>query len=212
MTRDEAVLRTQTALGFRTDKATEIITALQDAQLEAERGPELPWWLVTEVASRDTVIDEERIPLPTDFLREYEGGALWYFDGAATKPEDVWRELIKETVDELRVTFPGEGTPCAYALDECYFRIFPTPDAIYTLKMRYYKQAVALDSNIENDWLKHEPFLLIGKAGQRIAAGLRDANAVQIFQQYELEAFQRMLRETRAREDANSNYVMGGPD
>ena len=212
MTRDEAVARAQVSLGFRTDKVPEIINALQDAQLEAERGPDLPWWLVTEVASRDTVIDEERIPLPTDFLREYEGGALWYFNGSATDDRDKWRELIKETVDELRVTFPGEGTPCAYALDECYFRIFPTPDAIYTLKMRYYKRAAVLSSNIENDWLKHEPFLLIGKAGQRVAEGLRDQTAVQVFQQQELEAFQRMLRETRAREDANSNYVMGGPD
>ena len=212
MNRDTAVMRVQQHLGFRTDKQTEIIDALKDAQQESERGPDLPWWLITEVANRNTVSGEERVPLPTNFIREVEGSALFYFDGANTEPSDVWTELKKDCEEFLRTDFPAVGTPCAYSTDKDYFRIFPTPDAVYNLKMRFYKQDELLTSNIENEWLKHEPFLLIGKAGQRIAASLRDATAIQIFQQQELEAFQRMLRETQARVDANFRYIMGGPD
>ena len=61
MTRDEAVTEIQNTLAFRTDKASEIVLALQRAQTKLERNAVLPWFLQTEVASETTTKDEERL-------------------------------------------------------------------------------------------------------------------------------------------------------
>ncbi len=216
MTRDEAVSRIQLKLGFRSDQAVNIQNALQDKQRLVEQRPELPWWLVTEVSSISTVVAEERVQLPTDFLREYEdpagGDQLWYFNGSAADVEDVWRVLVKHDMETLRDAYPGTGSPRVYALTGDYFRIGPTPDAIYTLKMMYYKQDTVLTSNIENGWLKHFPEILIGRAGVELGEPLRDAQAIEFFRNQYLIAEDMLDRAIESRAHVNRRYIMGGVD
>ena len=212
MLRDTAVARIQQKLGFKTTQADEIITAIQDAQIKLELRDELPWFLRTEIASASTVVDEERLAVPTDFIREVEESALFIFDATATDPEDEWVALEKGESDTLRVDFPGTGTPQAYSLDGPYFRLFKTPDAVYTMKMVYYKQDTILTSNIENDWLKYIPFLLIGKAGMDFAQDLRDANALAFFTEMFIENDDLFSRHNIARRVANREYLIGGAD
>ncbi|MFQ5741990.1 MAG: hypothetical protein ACE5HV_00195 [Acidobacteriota bacterium] len=213
MTRDEAVTEVQRGLGFRTDLATEIITALKTVQSELERRATLPWFLLTEVASASTVKDEERVPVPSDFLREYEEDALHYFNGATgVADEDVWTPLAKDDLEFLRDELPGSGAPQAYALDVKYFRVFPTPDAVYTLKQIYYKTDTVLNSNIENQWLKYAHALLIGEAGIKIASGLRDKEGLPLFQSMAQRGANDLLVENEARAHEGRRYIMGGPD
>ena len=120
--------------------------------------------------------------------------------------------LIKDELETLRQDLPGSGRPIAYALDDSYFRIFPTPDEAYVLKMIYYKADDLLTSNIENLWLKHIPWLMIGLAGAPIAAGLRDKNAVSVFAALEQKHSRLMIRNTEARRHEGRRYVMGGAD
>lgn len=210
MTRDEMVARIQRLLAFRSDKSLEIQAAIIDAQNRLEQGQFLPWFLKTEVASISTVSGEERVPLPTEFLREDEDGALWYYNGAATNAEDVWRELRKGFLDQLRAEYPGEGAPCAYYLDYCYFRIFPTPDDAYTLKMRFFKEDAKLTTNFENKWSKLAPELLVGMAGFEIASALRDTAAMQTFALIRDADLNRLVGQDTAREGENFRYIMGG--
>ena len=210
MFRDVARARIQQTLGFRSDKETEIIAALQDAQVMLERGATLPWFLQSEVASIVTVDGEERVPLPTDFLREWEDDPLWYFVAGSGGDDDTWTELAKDDLALLRSKYPGEGAPVAYALDVKYFRIFPAPDDAYTLKIIYFKKDAVLTANIENQWLTYFPYLVIGEAGILLSAGLRDANALAIFQKWADEWRARMLVENEARMHASHGYVMGG--
>lgn len=212
MLRDEAVAFIQEELGFRSDKADRIIARLKEAQKNFEEGVELPWFLKTEVSSILTVSGEERVPLPGDFIREYENDALYYFNAAATDPEDQWVPLAKDNLQFLRTVLPGSGPPQAYALDKLYFRIFPTPDAAYTLKMIYYRQDAMLDSNIENEWLKHAPWMVIGWAGARMAAPFRDKEAKAEFEKTEARERRRLFINTEAREHENRRYIMGDPD
>lgn len=210
MFRDVARARIQQTLGFRGDKETEIIAALQDAQVMLERGATLPWFLLSEVASISTSDGEERMALPTDFLREWEDDPLWYFTAGTGGDPDAWTELAKDDLALLRKRYPGEGAPVAYALDVKYFRIFPTPDDTYTLKMMYFKADAILTTNIENQWLTYFPYLVIGEAGILIAAGLRDANALAVFQKWTDEGRERMFVENEARMHASHGYTMGG--
>ncbi len=210
MFRDIARARIQQTLGFRSDKETEIVAALQDAQVMLERGATLPWFLLSEVASISTSDGEERVAIPTDFLREWEDDPLWYFKAGTGGDADTWTELAKDDLALLRSRYSGEGTPVAYALDVRYFRIFPTPDDTYTLKMMYFKKDAILTTNIENQWLEFFPYLVIGEAGILLSAGLRDANALAVFQKWADEGRERMFVENEARMHASHSYVMGG--
>lgn len=212
MTRDEAVARIQEQLGFRTDKEAQIQRELQNAQEFYERWPRLPWFLIDEVHRIQTAPDEERIPVPEDFLREYEKGTLWYWNNTTTDASLVYTNLCKEDVDYLRETLPGCGAPQAYTIGGDYFRIFPTPDDTYWIKMIYYKQDATLDDNIENDWLKWQPDLLIGYAGRVVANSLYNDRARSYFGEMETQARELMVKHSEAREHENRRYIMGGPD
>ena len=212
MDRDTAVERVQETLGFTTAHTTKIISRLQDAQVDLEKGMTLPWFLRTEISSISTVAAEERVKLPSDFLRQWEEDPLWYYNADAEETADVWKALIKEELETLRNDLPGTGSPQAYSLDDSYFRIFPTPDAAYVLKMIYYKADALLTTNVENLWLEHFPWLLIGIAGAPLAAGLRDKEAVSVFAALEAKHHAKMVVDTEARIHAGRRYVMGGPD
>ena len=60
--------------------------------------------------------NEERVGLPSNFLREYEEDALWLFDSTATDASDEWKELIKDDLSVLRNAHPGTGDPVRYSL------------------------------------------------------------------------------------------------
>ena len=211
MLRDRAVSRIQQALGFRGDKDAEIVDALQDAQERLEEGAELPFFLRTEVSSVTTIEDDERVEVPGDFIREWDEDALWYFKSSAVAAEQ-WTNLVKEELEILREDQPGSGAPVAYSLGNKYFRIFPTPDDTYTLKMIYYKHDALLDTNIENLWLDHAPFLLIGMAGVQLATAFRDAGALSLFVKWEAEGKVDLLASSVARDLGNRQLQMGGPN
>jgi hypothetical protein len=211
MLRSQAVARAQRILGFTTAHETALIEQLQDAQQEFEQDAELPWFLRREISSVSTTIDEERVQVPPDFLREVEEDALYYFDPAADDA-DKYTTLVKEELAFLRGDLPGTGSPSHYALDGIYFRVFPTPDEVYTLKMIYYAKDALLTTDIENDWLKYLPTLMIGRAGQVVAASTRNPEAVVEFKRLESLGLGLLIRGNVARAAAGRTYVMGGKD
>tara|TARA_Y100000310_G_scaffold94408_1_gene92036 strand:+ start:69 stop:707 length:639 start_codon:yes stop_codon:yes gene_type:complete len=212
MDRSAAVGRIQQQLGFRSDLSTEIVTALQDAQSEAERDPVLPWFLRNDdLTSFSTAADTETVALPTGFIRESEGDDLHWYDANAADA-DKWTELAKHDLTYLRKNLPGEGEPQAYHLGLTNLFIFPTPDAVYTLRMVYYKADTTLSTDVENQWLLHAHDYLIGKAGRKIAGPLRDALALAEFEKLEASGKLRMFADSEAREQASTRLIMGGAD
>ena len=212
MTRDEAVARILERLGFRSGLSTTIQGALQEAQQELEAAVELPWFLKSEYSSIQTTADEERVPVPTDFLRELEDDdTLQYYDA----DEELWIALGKELPHIARQEwqgFTGVKWPRKYSLDNLYFRLYPTPDDTYTLRMQYYKSDDVLDSNIENLWLTHRPNLLIGRAGIHVAASLHDDRALRYFTGLTTEQADVMQKEEVAREQAGSSKLVRGEE
>lgn len=210
MIRDAAVSRVKRGLGFSTNRDAVIVEALQDAQQTLEQLDDLPWFLKTEVSTISTVSGEERVPIPSDFLRENEDDAMYYFNASAVEDVDKWVELVKDDADLLRKVLSGTGSPEAYALSGEYFRIFPTPDDVYPLRMIYFQQDTLLTTNIENLWLKHFPLLLVGEAGADIAQSLHDQGATQRFQLLAAQQRVFLFKANQARQHENRRYVMGG--
>lgn len=212
MMRNQAVADIQMYLGFRTDLNDQIISMLQRAQVDLENSAFLPWFLIAETATTLLVPGESRLAPPDDFIQEVEEGALWYYNSTADT-DAQWTELRKLEDDDLREYFQSTaGAPKAYTLDGQYFRIYPTPDLEYSVKLRYYARAATLDANIENAWLKYAPDLIIGQAGAKIAFAARDATAVAKFQEMEMMAKGKLIASDTARRMANYRPIMGGPD
>lgn len=222
----QAVSQIQRVLGFRSDRAAEILEELQLAQVRLEEGvgaPEgaqgqslmgdfLPWFLETEISSIFTVAGEERVPIPTDFLDEVEQDALWYFTPATGSDPEKWTALKKDDIDFLRGRFPGSGPPQAYAFQAQYFRIFPLPDAAYKLKMIYFKKDAVITLGTENKWLANQPFIVIAEAGYHMAMSLRDAGAMKFFKDLGESEAACLYSSELALEHTNRSYVMGGED
>lgn len=215
MLRSAAVSLIQQQLGFRSDLSSEIITNLQHAQVMLEAGPTKPWFLISEDSYIDTVADEPRLALPTDFLEEVDSAVLRYVPDDLTDGEV---DLRKDDYDILRKNYRDTttgtteaGTPEAYALQGSYFWLFPTPDDEYRIRMIYYKRDTTLSTDVENGWLKWVPYLLIGKAGGMIAAALRDPAAVGTFRAWEQEGRLLLSSQNTARDMGNQTMQMGGP-
>lgn len=213
MMRDECVATIQRELGFRQDLASAIVETLKEVQIQLEGTFELPWFLKAEISDATTAFpDEERLAVPDDFIRESETGALWLYDADATTAAGKWKLLHKDNLDVLRTTVMGAGPPIAYALDNQYFRLFPTPDAAYTIKLDYFARDTVLNNNIENKWLKYVPNLLIGLAGLRMCTPANAPQAKEIFTLMATNGWTNLDHYITAREEANIRPVMGGED
>jgi hypothetical protein len=204
--------------GFRQEGDATIIEIIQDAQEQIETTypvEPLPWFLLTERASVTSPANEERLLLPSDFICEHEEDALWL-----QLPSGGEKLLCKYDADDLRqvtssmtsaeITSAIASFKFSYALTGDYFRIFPTPDTSYSYKMIYYqKQTVMTLVTDENRWLKYAPWVLIGMAGENYAHAIRDATAMQYFQQKKGSALQSITDHTLARQLANRRMAMG---
>lgn len=220
MLASEAVTRIQRKLGYRTDKADEILEELIDTQKTLEQGVPspfgkgtfIPWFLITEVASARTTIGEERLLLPTDFAGELEGFRLYYFDENAESDENAWVQLEKGEESFMRKNLPGSGAPAGYFYSGGYWRIRPTPDDEYLMKIIYAgaDTTLTVSPNITNKWLTWAPWVLVSAAGSSMAQSLRDATALQFFQQRMALEVNTLWAATEARFQSNDRPVMGG--
>lgn len=208
MTRDEAVGWVQFQLGSRSDLVTRTQSALIAAQEELERQDFLPWFLRVELPVTLSEPNDARILLPENFIREWEDSALYIL-----KTDGKLAELEKQPLDDLTGFYRNSapGFPVAYALDNQYFRLFPTPDAQYNLRMFYYGHDDALTSNIENKWLRYAPWMLIANALLLMAPGLRDTAAYSMAEKKAAAAKSDLVRAGEDRDIAQRRLVMGGP-
>lgn len=170
---------------------------------ELEQSPFHPWFLLSENNHTQTVIGERRVPVPTDFLAEYEEGSL-YLDN-----DTEWKELKKMSQDQLRECCSDPGKPSAYALTNSYFRLFPQPDAEYDLELMYYKKS----SNVEGDlnpWIINAGNLLSWKVCAVMAASRKDMKASQGYEQKALAALYSLRQQHLERMETNKEVIFGG--
>lgn len=212
MTRDEAVTQMRRDLGYNNNlQASILVDALKSAQDSLEREPELPFFLQTEISSISTVIGEERVAVPSDFLTAYEDDTLWIYDATA---DTKWIELPKHDFDALRRKHAASDNakPEAYALTNKYIRLFPAPDKVYTLKWSYMGKDTVLSTNVENEWLKYFPELLISLGVKKVAGSTQHTAAFKLARETEVAERTRLRTFIVARETTNYTYQMGGAE
>lgn len=212
MDRDSAVsiilqrLGNRSAAEYQTACETEM-RQVQENKLEGS-AELMPWFLITEETTAATVAGEQRVAVPDDFLLEVEEAALMIQDAESGN----WIPLVKDDFDDLTEAYVDEddAQPVKYSLLGGYFRLFPTPDAVYQLKMIYFGRDAVLNSNIENNWLKYASDLMIAATGEVMAAQyLQDTELAAIFTNQIQTARDRLWKLNEARQHAGRNYQMG---
>lgn len=219
MTRDEAVVEIQNILGFTTILQEPIQRELRHAQDRLENGPIRPWFLKEDRTYTFTIPGEPRVRLPVgaiEFLEEDEDSALWYAPTSGAPDVEIYKEDLDFLTKNQRLwsgtsddEVVEQGIPRFYALSGFYFRLFPTPDAAYRIRMVYFKKDAPLTSNVENKWLKYAPWFVIGEAGSVLAVSARDKVAQAEFARLRQTGAVTLNTQTEARQHANRNYVMG---
>lgn len=201
-------------LGNRTEPSlraiclSEMVLAQQTA---LEGGDQLFWFLITEDATAVTEVDERRVELPSDFIREVdEEKPLLYVPSDDT--DEI--QLIKKAYDEALSHYgsTAEGPPEVYALRGDYLMIFPKPDDVYTLKFPgyYARQTVVSDTGTENAWTINAPDLLLAETGVVVATQhLQNPDKATLFLAQVARARERLVKLETAREEANRNRRMG---
>lgn len=218
MIKEKLIQVLKSRLGSRNDDDIDEMLMLelelaQTDDLEAN-GRATPWFLYSEAATIGTTIGEERIKLPGDFLREVEEGTLSIYVEELGK----FAEIIRDDYDTLsaKYLYSAPGIPRHYALEGHYFRLFPRPDNIYTIRMRYVQKDVLpsiIDSDKENLWMKWAPNLLLAVAARRYASmHLMNPALATLFAAEATESWDRLVTQSTARKNTNRNFVMGGDE
>lgn len=212
MVRDAAVTLLLSRLGNR--KAAEyssiILLEMDEVQLRLEGDPVLmPWFMLTESSTSVTIIGDERVALPADFIHEFEDGALQVQDPTSL----LWLDLTKEDYEHMREEYreSDPGQPKQYALVGSYFRVKPVPDLVYSIRMLYFAhQVLPSATNIENSWLKYASDLLLSETGFTVASlHMQDMELAQQFDGARKIAKDRLWKLNEARMHANRDYMMG---
>ncbi len=208
----DAIDQIQLLMGSRTDLTTKAQTALTRAQEQLQRGPTYPWFLLSENATIRMQLSDHRIPVPSDFIAEYEEGCLHYL------PDEVGSDKIhldKYSYEYLNDLYArdADGIPAAYAKVGDYFIIYPLPDDLYNIEMKYYRKdtrPLDMDLGDTNKWLTNAPDAIIGKAGQYLCVAYRDWGALDEFKMMERDGRMIMAGQNTDHEVRNQDLQMGG--
>lgn len=188
MTRDEAVAQIKRGLTFRVGTVvdSDIESELREAQRRVERGEALspagrrvplPWFLKVYDQTLTIAAASDEVNLPDNFLAEDDAEGPYYTPDSGSYPTYL-RKWSPEGPNKTRSDFTA---PAFYQIRKTTMKVFPAPDNETTLYWSYYAKDSLLDSNIENEWLKEVPTLLVGLAGQEIAMDMKNASAVEKF-------------------------------
>ena len=133
-----------TSLGYI---ASEILSAIR--HYETER-----FWFNEEVATTSTVADQSNYALPTDFI--YDDHMTVTVSG---RKYPVFPRTYQEIADVDETTF--SGYPSIYAIHKEEFRLYPTPNGVYTLTHAYVKSLSSLSADADtNAWMvEAEPLI-----------------------------------------------------
>lgn len=221
----DAVAQVQQICGWRSDRAAEILAALQFAQVEREKpGLTFPWWLL---ASSNLVftINDPVVLVPTNFIQEAEptlNGDVVYVSGTglSTKVRFLTKMDFKTATQSFygAVLTPSElqdsslrrtGAPEVFSLSGQYFVVFPIPDQAYSVLWNYWGADTPISLNTTNKWLTNAPWVLIGDAAKKIGADLGNANAVSTASTILSTAESNMFRASIHRQEAGLSRRMG---
>ena len=212
MTRDDARAIVARRLGNRgTSLDTEIVAELQQAQLELELLPELPWFLSYRDVSLTTTANQAYVTLPATFIMVDEDKGVRITDSSGNRQPLIKTKHAQALNREWFNDNQDAALPEVYDIQNLLMYVYPTPDAAYTLEVSYFKQDDALSAvSTENNWLKYAPDLLIAYAGGKVALFNGFPEQYPVWDAEYKRALARMWAQSVARTEADNSAYLGG--
>ena len=181
-----AQLKTRIArrFGSRTDLATQITDALEDAQHTFEHSGFVHscWFLAEDDPALSGTANQRTLALPTGFLAENEQYDFCLF---VQNADGKWIGLVRDTLTALNNDIGDVETaeyPTHYALTDTGYDLYPKPTLANTYRSLYMKEDSVLaadgDSNL---WSTHAYQLLTAAAGLQVASELMNADKINEF-------------------------------
>lgn len=219
----EAVAEVQQILGWRSDKETETLLALQFAQREREKpGITFPWWLLRSDQPLTVTAANQEVDIPSDFIQEaeLEDGDM-YYRRTITSAYTFVKKMDFRTAEER---YFGRPSTTSLTVDQNYalvtgapknfvlrrnILIYPIPNVGYTLLWNYWGQDAQIDLSLANAWLTNAPWVLIGDAAKKLGSDLGNANAVATASGILARAEANMFRSVIHRDEAGRSRSMG---
>lgn len=213
MTNAEALTLMMARLAGRSAVSTRalLLIELNEKIKQLEIGPLKPWFMEAASVGLTTTAAVQTSALPTDFIEEYEDGALRIAD-----LDGVWRDPDpkKVSIEVLERETDGvdPALPAGYAIFGANIYWGPAPDQDYAYKLKYYKFSTAVvddDTPIANPWLLNffnfttlatmHHFALLHLQGTDIANKIKPELTV---------AADQFARAVESRKHANMDYLL----
>lgn len=217
MLRDAAVDLMMKRLGNSKDITLrdDIIFELVQAQETVLEGDILkPWFLVSEEASNETAIGEERVPLPVDFASLWEEIGLYRYDDTL---DDPYVEMCRADWEDIKAFYNYSEKPTHWDIGGQYLLMRPLANAVYPLRFWYIAKGASLAgtygdvaTNIENVWLEWASDWLMGEAGAIIAGQYlqRTGTRVEVWQNQATRGRERIRKLNVQMEEALKERIM----
>ncbi len=164
----QALLLLKRRLGRYTANPTElddfILDELIAAQTRLENKAVLPWFLKARISNIQTTPGQEHIVLPYDWVRlreDWEKPVQLNYQGK-------WANLNVYSYEMLWENTSSESSvPTGCAQDGRTIVMGPPPNAVYQIKLAYYKReyTLKLQKVTSNAWLKYAFDLIVSEAG-----------------------------------------------
>jgi len=182
-------------------------------QRRLEGDPFKPWFLLTDELTFASVANQRYLPLPSDFLLEWDDYPMTRYDSTQSDP---YIELTKDEFNYLQARFKGEsaGKPTYYSLAGNQIDFFVTPDDVYSFRWRYFaSEAELLTTGNTNAWTVYADDMLIAELGMIMSGQyLRDKYLLPLFVADAARARQRLIAIDEARKQVLRDARMGDRD
>lgn len=201
----EMISMIQFRLGNRKDLATQIEREIQLAQIRLEDSPDLePWFLVQQDETIAVTSGVQDITLPAGFLRMSEE------EQPQILVDGIWQPLRRIQNDDGLSNFQGAtGTPTRFTMFGDTFRLWPSPDKAYTVRLTYAARETSLDTTTPTDtnaWTENAFDVLMNKALIILAGTLQNKSALEMASSDFSSAYAGLQTQIVQREDANQTY------
>lgn len=185
------------------------LTELNEQIKQKEQGDVCPWFL-KDVWTPSTTANIEYIELPADYIRDDDDA-----NPEIRHPDTGWDKLTKVGYNRLRAETANAlaQIPEGFSIygERAYFG--PTPDAVYSFRLPYFKRTTPVVDNtseITNKWLiNFFNFITLETVDLVARLHIRDYQLVNTIQSELDQARSQFVRAVEAREHAGQTYLLG---
>jgi hypothetical protein len=205
---DQAVARIQQGLGFMNRQASVILSRLQEAQKDFEKGKTLPKFLLQEDQTLTLLTGTSSVNLPAGFLRVDDDALPHYID--ATNQTATFISIVRSFTEALRSNYdPDSNAPRVAVIRKSKIDFINEVSSTYTLTWNYYKADDVISGASENQWLANATDWIIGEAGYRMASDVHNVEAMAKFDRLRTQGRAAVFADIIASEEQSGPIMMG---